>query len=241
MLSLAETGWGHRQHRDRNTPKRSAPPGWYPRRRAKAVSIRLSTAVRIPDPGSRRNPIQSGIYVSRYSVSSSICRDHRRRAWYGRRGMTVEIPQQLGPIPTSTGALGGDAPAKGGCVIGTLPIVPSKFVKYAGTPFQQYILPIIPVGATLSPQSKISPDQLGKIPGRYNCDQGNWVGFKDWSTFSSTHNPRMLQHFQEWQEKCGLARRDRTEPARIPCGRHRHQRQTKPNFALFRAQVIDIV
>ena len=40
----------------------------------------------------------------------------------------------------------------------------SDFLKYAGTPFEHYILPIIPAGAPLSEESALTPDHLGRFP-----------------------------------------------------------------------------
>ena len=37
------------------------------------------------------------------------------------------------------------------------------------------IVPVIPPGATLSPHSRVSPSQVGKIPGRWTKE--GWVGF----------------------------------------------------------------
>ena len=39
------------------------------------------------------------------------------------------------------------------------------FMDYDGTDLVPYILPIIPVGAPLSPRSKLTPDRIGRIPG----------------------------------------------------------------------------
>lgn len=54
------------------------------------------------------------------------------------------------------------------------------FKNYKNTIFEKNILPAIPPKANLSPNSSVSPDQLGKIPGKRN-DQGFWTGFPDWS------------------------------------------------------------
>jgi hypothetical protein len=62
------------------------------------------------------------------------------------------------------------------------PTVYTDFKKYIGTPFQEYILPIIPVSAKLSPNSGISPQMLGKIPGRYHLLEHHWVGFGGWQS-----------------------------------------------------------
>lgn len=65
------------------------------------------------------------------------------------------------------------------------PLGPTVFRKFVGTPYQGYILPIIPVGASLSPNSKLTPDHLGKIPGRYNAQEGHWAGW-DWQNNRTT-------------------------------------------------------
>ena len=40
----------------------------------------------------------------------------------------------------------------------------TNFLKFGGTEFQKFILPIIPGDAVLSPHSKIVAGQLGKNP-----------------------------------------------------------------------------
>jgi hypothetical protein len=52
------------------------------------------------------------------------------------------------------------------------------FRDYAGTDFVPYLLPIIPHGAPLSPKSKLTPEQIGKIPGQLYED--GWGGLKNW-------------------------------------------------------------
>lgn len=66
-----------------------------------------------------------------------------------------------------------------------------KDFKLAGFPARD-LLPLIPPGATLSPGSKVSPKQIGKIPGRYLSD-GTWVGLQGWTGFgvAETDQPRM--------------------------------------------------
>jgi hypothetical protein len=51
-----------------------------------------------------------------------------------------------------------------------------KFADFKGTPFVPYLLPIIPKGSALAPESKLTPDKLGKIPGRYNIETNTWSG-----------------------------------------------------------------
>jgi len=60
-----------------------------------------------------------------------------------------------------------------------------SFLDYAGTPFEPFILPIIPKGAgdKLSPHSKLTPDRLGKIPGvKYREGWGGFPKHIPWST-----------------------------------------------------------
>jgi hypothetical protein len=45
-----------------------------------------------------------------------------------------------------------------------MPYPLSDFMKFAGTDFESYILPIIPAGAKLTANSTLNEDQLGKIP-----------------------------------------------------------------------------
>ncbi len=84
---------------------------------------------------------------------------------------------------------------------------PSDFRKYISTPFQSYILPIIPKGARLKADSKISQDQLGKIPGKYFPAVGEWGGFYAWPANRTTSTA--LAHWQVWQKPtpdgCGVS------------------------------------
>lgn len=76
---------------------------------------------------------------------------------------------------------------------------PSDFLKFIGTPFQRFILPIIPAGAKLSPESSLTPDQLGKIPGKWNPrDEAHWwVGFGRWQSHTATAYD--LENWDWWQ------------------------------------------
>jgi hypothetical protein len=47
--------------------------------------------------------------------------------------------------------------------------------------YRDFIVPILPTKAKLSPNSKISPQQLGKIPGVKG--QSGWIGLKDWPNY----------------------------------------------------------
>jgi putative DNA primase/helicase len=78
----------------------------------------------------------------------------------------------------------------------------SDFLKYAPTDFCEYILPIIPAGAKLKETSKISADQLGKIPGLYDADAGAWVGFA-WPNNRATK--KTLEWYEVWQREAGTA------------------------------------
>lgn len=76
------------------------------------------------------------------------------------------------------------------------PIKRTNFLKYADTPLQRYVLPIIPVGAKLKATSKLTADQLGKIPGLISSSGGEWTGFK-WQ--SCCPNRTVLKCWETWQ------------------------------------------
>lgn len=73
------------------------------------------------------------------------------------------------------------------------------FLDYKGTWLHKGILPIIPVDAVLSPKSGLTPDKLGKIPGRYTPD--GWVGFGDFTKHVT--QSRELETFEGYYEKSG--------------------------------------
>ena len=75
---------------------------------------------------------------------------------------------------------------------------PTDFIKYANTPYQHYILPIIPAGAPLKEDSGLTPDQLGKIPGKFFPGPKLWAGFYNWPNNMTT--PTMLERWQHWQD-----------------------------------------
>ena len=75
---------------------------------------------------------------------------------------------------------------------------PTNFLKYIGTPFQPYILPIIPAGAALRESSNLTPDHLGKIPGKFSAELGNWTGFHAWQTHRATR--AQIERWQHWQD-----------------------------------------
>ena len=54
-----------------------------------------------------------------------------------------------------------------------------SFQDYRGSPFAEWLLPIIPVGATLTAGSKIAPESIGKIPGLK--EGARWAGFAGWT------------------------------------------------------------
>lgn len=74
----------------------------------------------------------------------------------------------------------------------------TDFLKYIGTPFEPFILPIIPAGATLKEDSKLTPDHLGKIPGKYYSGLKAWTGFYAWQ--ASRANRFDLERWYGWQE-----------------------------------------
>ncbi len=81
----------------------------------------------------------------------------------------------------------------------------SDFLKFMGTDFERYILPIIPRGAKLAKQSNLSEDQLGKIPGRWLAEERAWVGFKDWPNHHVYTNASNLKHYERWQTESGTS------------------------------------
>src|ERR1700730_9281067 len=58
------------------------------------------------------------------------------------------------------------------------------FKDYKNSPFVHYLLPIIPRGVPLSPDSKLTPDRIGKIPGCWTSK--GWVGFGDFTKHTTT-------------------------------------------------------
>src|SRR3982074_792129 len=65
------------------------------------------------------------------------------------------------------------------------------FKDYKNSPFVPYLLPIVPRGVPLSPESKLTPERLGKIPGRWTPN--GWVGFADFTKHWTT--PAQLDGF----------------------------------------------
>ena len=56
----------------------------------------------------------------------------------------------------------------------------SSFQPYRGSVFMPWLLPIIPIGAKLTPLSDIKPENIGKIPGKFEADR-MWRGFAGWN------------------------------------------------------------
>lgn len=75
---------------------------------------------------------------------------------------------------------------------------PSDFLKYIGTPFERYILPIIPAGAKLTKTSTLTPKHLGKVPGIWLPDVKRWRGFPGWQRHRACRAD--LERWQGWQE-----------------------------------------
>src|ERR1700760_4819576 len=79
----------------------------------------------------------------------------------------------------------------------------SDFLKFIGTDFERYILPIIPASARLSENSKLTEGQLGKIPGLWLPEERAWIGFKNWSNHYVYAKAWSLRHWQRWQTESG--------------------------------------
>ena len=58
------------------------------------------------------------------------------------------------------------------------------FKDYKNSPLLSWLVPIIPKGAKLSPKSSLTPERIGKIPGRWT-DEG-WVGFEGFTKHRTT-------------------------------------------------------
>ena len=59
------------------------------------------------------------------------------------------------------------------------------FSKWAKPEFLPDLIPIIPPGATLSANSKVAPNMLGKVPGEYLGDD-QWCGFRGFTQHTAT-------------------------------------------------------
>jgi hypothetical protein len=85
-----------------------------------------------------------------------------------------------------------------------------SFTNYAGTPFAPWLLPIIPCDATLTGGSKITPENLGKIPGmKY---QSGWSGFAGWTGI--TVKETVLVIWDSWypKDECTIGLQGRLFP-----------------------------
>jgi hypothetical protein len=81
----------------------------------------------------------------------------------------------------------------------------SDFLKFIGTDFECYILPIIPAGAKLASKSKLTSDQLGKVPGHWLAEERAWTGFSGWPNHYAYARAFSLKHWQGWQTETGSA------------------------------------
>lgn len=83
------------------------------------------------------------------------------------------------------------------------------FTKFAGTEFEKYVIPIIPVGAKLTEFSTLTPDRLGKIPGNRYGDEG-WGGFpkthpwQDHWKYPAYSYEKLFKTYESWYEKDGF-------------------------------------
>lgn len=107
------------------------------------------------------------------------------------------------------------------------------FKDFVNTPFAKYVLPIIPVGAKLVAGSTLTPDRLGKIPGRRYSDKATgetgWGGFTksrpwqdEWKLRQNSERsiPGIMATLDRWYEQDGfkpvIGMRSRELPA-IDC------------------------
>jgi hypothetical protein len=74
--------------------------------------------------------------------------------------------------------------------------------KWHEAGFTEWLLPIGPVGAKLSPNSKIDPSQVGKIPMVYLKDRGHWSGYVGWTKHK--HTEEQVRMFSRWAAGVGL-------------------------------------
>jgi hypothetical protein len=79
----------------------------------------------------------------------------------------------------------------------------SSFLKFIGTPFEAFILPVIPAGAKLMEGSTLSPYTLGRVPGKWLSNIGAWTGFSEWQNHRATKFS--LDLWQNWQAEAGFA------------------------------------
>ena len=72
--------------------------------------------------------------------------------------------------------------------------------------FLYFLLPIIPPDAELSDKSKLSPEHLGKIPGKRTSK--GWVGFANWTEYVTSEKD--LARWEKWD--CGIGLQSRYFP-----------------------------
>jgi hypothetical protein len=68
------------------------------------------------------------------------------------------------------------------------------FADWKGSAFERYLLPIIPAGAKLSRNSKLTPEKIGKVPGKWTSE--GWVGFHGWQEYTATAAD--LERWAKW-------------------------------------------
>jgi hypothetical protein len=68
------------------------------------------------------------------------------------------------------------------------------FTRFIGTPFESFVLPILPRDATLGEESKVDPANLGRVPGRFLADRGVWTGMSAWQ-----HHVTTERHLRLWE------------------------------------------
>jgi hypothetical protein len=71
-------------------------------------------------------------------------------------------------------------------------VEPGIFRRLAKAGFMPDLIPLLPIGANMSPDSKVKPDQTGKVPGAWK-ENGDWIGFPDW-----THHIATPMHVRAW-------------------------------------------
>ena len=86
----------------------------------------------------------------------------------------------------------------------------NAFVEYAEVGFLGEVIPILPPGAKLTPNSEIDPSQLGKIPGSYSLRHDAWCGLTYWTTREFT-----IDDCRKWDRwpGCNVGIRARLFPA----------------------------
>jgi hypothetical protein len=81
------------------------------------------------------------------------------------------------------------------------PRPPGDFTRFIGTPYERFILPIIPAGAKLKPRedgNTVDPEKLGRMPGAYLSHLDQWIGLREWSSHRA--NATKLERWQGWHK-----------------------------------------